>query len=250
MKEKKSTGTIDYETPIKRHKERQRRLAKIDNIIMLVVAIMLGLVWWWSTLREPIEFTYCGIDNSKTRAPHKCAEYKLRIPFIYFGGYPLDFSRKVPGDVQSLEVAYPSMQPWHSLSILEKWNSQKIEINFWVVTSQTVKDLITLSSFGSKTHTVPTTRAPEPVYGLVQYLSEPVPHFGQFLFPQEPSPRMYLSCAYRASNPDINNLGCSDRMFTEWGLSLELHHKLILLPHWSDIYDKVQGLIQSFVVKP
>jgi hypothetical protein len=252
--EKKTAEKIDYETPLKRHKEQQRRNTKIDNIMMLAVATMFGLAfigaWWWGTLREPIEFTYCGIDNSKTRAPHKCADYKLKIPFIYYGGYPLDFSRKVPGDEQSLEVAYPSMQPWHSLSMLEKWNSQKIEIVIDGTTTQTVKDLLTIDSLGSLTGTTPTSRSPEPIYGLVQYLDEPAPHYWQFLVPQEPNPRMYLECAYRASNPDVNNLGCGDYMFTEWGLKLELHHKLILLPHWSDIHDKVQSLIQSFVVNP
>jgi len=91
---------------------------------------------------------------------------------------------------------------------------------------------------------------PGSIYGLVQYLNEPSPHVWQYLVPQSANPRIYLRCAYRTSNPDENNLGCSDFMFTEWGLEVEIIHKLILMPHWADMHDKVLNLIQSFVVIP
>lgn len=252
--EKKGVESIGLETPIKRHQAQQRRQAKIDRIVMFTVAVILGSAligaWWWNTLREPIEITYCGINHSKTRALNQCADYKLRIPFVYFGGYPLDFSSKAPSKVHQLEVAYPSMQPWHSLSMLEKWNSHKIQIDIDGTTAQTINDLLKMDSLGSLTSPIPTSLAPEPIYGLDQYLYEPAPHFWQYLVPQEANPRTYIDCAYRASNPDVHSLGCSAYIFTEWGLKLRLHHKLVLLPHWADIHDKVQSLIQSFVVNP
>jgi hypothetical protein len=259
IEEKKTTTEMmDDETHLKKHERRQRRKAKIDGIIVAIVGVMfVGTIigaWWWGTVREPIVLRYCGKDSVKNHAKNHCDEYKLSIPFIYYGGYPLDFSRKDPRDVQRLEVAYPSMQAWNSLSILEKWNAQKIEIDIWIVTSTTVQTYIDSDASYYSKGVFKRFHVPELRYGLDQYLTGPEPHNGrqyylnQRLIPHEPIPRMYINCAYRDSNPDVNGLGCHDRLFTEWGLSLDLYHKLILLPHWSDIHDKVQGLIQSFVV--
>ncbi len=67
--------------------------------------------------------------------------------------------------------------------MMEKWNTNKIEIEFSDVTGRSVKDLTTISSLGSLTGTLKTSRVPGSTYGLDQYLDEPAPHVWQYLVP-------------------------------------------------------------------
>lgn len=216
-----------------------------------------------STQRGPVELNYCtnGINYGTPQV--QCTEYKtLMIPWIYYSGYPNGIQHPVTKQMlgkirelvvirpmQNLEVAYPSMQPWNSVPLWQRWSTQKIEIDFegGSLTSQTPRDGLATYFLG----TPKPSHVPGSLYGLDQYLEEPW-HSFQYLLPLEPNPRAFLRCGYKA-NGDLQNeqiLGCTATTYTPWHLKLTLHHKRILLSQWADIHAKTQALIQSFVVTP
>lgn len=212
----------------------------------VLVMVGFGIFWWLNTLRDPVELNYCRKSINFGTPQYKCLESKiLRIPRIYYSGYPIDYSDHLASGWQELEVAYPSMQPWHSVPLWQRWSTQKIEIVINGVTGQTVRDVFATYFLG---HPKP-SHVPDSLYGLDQYLEEPW-HGYQYLLPLEANPRVFIHCAYNGDLAYEQTFGCTDTTYTPWSLKLTLYHKRILLSQWADIHAKVQALIQSFVVTP
>ncbi len=240
------------------------KAAKLSPVMVFMLLITLlvlgwsGYAWWkGAPPLAPVELNYCvnGINYGTPQV--QCTEYKtLRIPRDYFvGGGRFDYSRHVAGGRQSLEVAYPSMQPWYSVPLWQQRDADKIEI---VITGNvTVIPAIEevraqIKKYLSGLGTLKLSHVQDLLYGLDQYLEEPW-HESQYFWSLAPDLRTSIDCGYRA---DLSGLeyeqkyGCITHIYTLWGLPLTLHHKRILLPHWADIHAKTQALIQSFVVTP
>jgi hypothetical protein len=232
------------------------KAAKLSPVMVFMLLITLlvlgwcGYAWWkGAPPLAPVELSYCGKSINFGTPQHQCLEtLTLRIPRNYFvGGGQFDFSNHVAGEMQNLEVAYPSMQPWYSVPLWQQRDADKIEIDIFRVTSPTVRDDFDVYFLG----TPKPSHVPGSLYGLDQYLEEPW-HSFQYFLPLEPNPRTSIRCGYK-DNMDLANeqkYGCTAFTYTPWGLKLDIHHKRILLPHWADIHAKTQALIQSFVVTP
>lgn len=213
---------------------------------MFLMAVMFSLWWWVNTYRSPVELVYCSKSEGTLTPQYRCLETKaLRVPRIYYGGYPLDFSKR-QGEWQYLEVAYPSMEPWNSVPLYSRWNTHKLEIQLRSETTRLSREIFDVSVGlpPKASHRL------KPIYGLEQYVSGE-PDSRQLLLPIETVPRTFISCPYNGGNPkDDGRYGCESFSHTPWGLELFIQHKRILLPQWADIHEKVQALIESFVVNP
>jgi hypothetical protein len=216
----------------------------------LLVIGGLGYYWVQDTKRGPVELSYCtnGINYGTPRV--QCTEYKiLRIPRSYFplGGH-FDYSHHTAGGWEELEVAYPSMQPWHSVPLWEKWKTHKLEVDVkGALAVLDARESLKVYSLG----TPKPSHVQSSLYGLDQYLSEPGHDF-QYLLPLEPNPRVFIHCGYK-DNGDLayeRGFGCSATTSTSWNLPISIRYKRILLPQWADINAKTQALIKSFVVTP
>lgn len=172
--------------------------------VALLITGFFGFLQFEGTQRGPVELNYCtnGINYGTPQV--QCTEYKtLMIPWIYYSGYPTGRQYPVTKKMQelvviramqNLEVAYPSMQPWNSVPLWQRWNTQKIEIDFegGSLTSQTPRDVFDIYFLG----TPKPSHVPGSLYGLDQYLDEPWRGF-QYFLPLEPNPRAFVRCGYR-----------------------------------------------------
>ncbi|MEQ1525392.1 MAG: hypothetical protein ABL911_01425 [Gallionella sp.] len=230
------------------------KLSPVIVFMLLITLLVLGwcgyALWKGAPPLAPVELSYCGKSIHFGTPQHQCLEtLTLRIPRDYFvGGGRFDYSRHVAGERQGLEVAYPSMQPWYSVPLWQRWDTHKIEIAITGdVTAYDAKESLKNYSLG----TPKPSHVPNLLHGLDQYLEEPW-HGFQYLLPLEPNPRTFIHCGYE-DNIDLateQKYGCSAFTSTLWGLPLTISYKRILLPQWADIHAKTQTLIQSFVVTP
>ncbi|MES2742982.1 MAG: hypothetical protein V4754_18825 [Pseudomonadota bacterium] len=224
-----------------------------------LLLIVFAVAWWEGSNRSPTEIAFC-VNGGIPGMNYKCrGTVTLSIPAIYYAGYPLDYSRHMAQDGQHLEVAYPSMQPWHSLYWWNKWQMHKIEIEIHSFANSRPKEGFQIFS---RSLTVLAHKS-EPLYGLDNYVLKNS-WMGQLLLPLELNPRVFIRCAYNGNVEDDGNLGCLNETLissnklqpvgfspaSTWGMSVKYMHKRALLPRWVDLHTKVETLVQSFVTSP
>ena len=91
----------------------------VTLLAVLFVVGGLGYYWVQDSKRSPVELSYCGKSINFGTPQYQCIEtLTLKIPRIYFplGGH-FDYSQHKADSWHELEVAYPSMQPWHSVPL-------------------------------------------------------------------------------------------------------------------------------------
>lgn len=106
----------------------QPRITALGLTLLLATASI--LFFWWSAAKQgPAEVGYC-LKHQDGSLHSICLERtKLNIP----GTYRPRISREThprggPAYVE-LEVAYPSMQPWHTVPLWERRSAHKIAID-------------------------------------------------------------------------------------------------------------------------
>ena len=110
---------------------------------------------------------------------------------------------------------------------------------------QTPQDLIATKFLGT-----PKPVHVAPVYGLDQYTLE---GWGkrQLLWPMEPSPRLFIDCAYGDDPNDLsggNPYACTTTSYTRWHLKVVHTHQRALIPEWRTVHAKVHAFVESLLV--
>lgn len=215
------------------------------RVTLLLLAVMIGVLWWIGGQRGPVELAYCLKGVNHDTPQYKCLESKiLRIPRAYDGdGYAFNFATRTANDWLRLEVAYPSMQPWQSVPWRERSSTQKIELELRGMSNH---HQVGESIDGYFLGTLKVTHRPEPLLGLDAYERDA----NLILFPFEPIRKIGIQCA-NGNYPQEPALGsCWSRSHTNWGLNLFYYHQQALLPQWAEVNTKVIALVNSFVVTP
>lgn len=222
------------------------KLTRAKVVLLLCIAI-LSISWWIGDLRKPVELNFCGESINFGTPQYKCLRPKtLKVPRAYYGDFnQFDFTTPIAGEPNFLIVAYPSMMPWYDVPLWERWNTHQLVIELGLLTVPDVRGDLAAYFLG----TPKPSRMPGLFYGLEQYVSEPAQYF-QYSIPFEPSPRVFIRCAFSNELNSERIQGCQTTSYTSWGLLMQTHHKRMLTPLWVDIHDKVQELVQSFVVTP
>lgn len=215
---------------------------------LLIVTTLLVATWWWiGGQRPPVQISYCLSAGSADAQQQNCAETLiLKIPRSYYGDFhQFNFDTELSMDrPQKVLVAYPSMQAWHDVSIINRSSTQKLEIEIGPRTIPDVRRDFQVHFLGNPKP----LHVPTPLYGLDQYLSQPT-HLWQYLIPLEDKPRTSIWCAQGSSPADDERLGCEATSYTWTGLRIRVSHKRAVLPQWADVHDKSHKLIESFVSK-
>lgn len=219
-----------------------------------LVVLIVTLLYLNYRERAPIDITYClEIKDPRKTSSYECPNKKtLRIPAAYFGLT----DPKNPNNPYTnlmLEVDYPSMKPWSSVPWMERWFSQKIEIQIVSLTKpRDAKDFRAISYAKEEIKLMSETP-----YGLEYYS---IINNDRHIFqPLDKNRLISISCAYNA-DPRIN-VGCNSRTFIsfrypqvqlptdaklKFGLHVKYHFKRVLLPDWEDIHVEIASLFESF----
>jgi hypothetical protein len=170
--------------------------------------------------------TYCADAVPETGS---CTEPRvIRIPSAY------KTSKK-----NSVEVAYPGMQPWGSVSWLDRTKFQKVEITLRRALPLDASKSLEVYFLGSKKP----TRLPD-IHGLEQYLKE---GWGTTqLLVHRANPSLFIRCAYSGLSKDEARYGCSAFSAAVNGVNAEYSYKRALLPHALTIQSEVERLVRSF----
>ncbi len=223
------------------------------NATLALLAAVIAAAWPDRTPRPSVEIVYCV--NGMPKPGGTCREtVTLKIPAIYYATSNLDYSQHLANEDQHLEVAYPSMQPWHSVPWLDRLKMHKVEIDIFNISSFRPEKLFSIIPADRPDFVHP----PVPLYGLDNHFS--TRWHTQLLLPIEPHPRVHIRCAYRAEDDPM--LGCTNstlaplnfiqdaRLVSDMpiGLNVRYSHKRVLLPDWRDLHFKVRALVRSFVV--
>jgi len=208
--------------------------------------------------QTPRELKYC-LKMEGNGAEQNCLESAtLKIPAIYYDGYPLDFSEITSEKWQELSVSYPDMQPWHSIPFLDRKTRNKVEIRINGVSSSPPKQSFEIYFLGRRD----IVKMPAPIYGLDGYI-RPESWLGQMYLPIEDVPRTYAICAYDEDPEKDQMNGCMSRTLVDIQhpaipqdpplsrnfLSVSYRYKRAWLYDWKEMHWKVDALVKSFASK-
>jgi hypothetical protein len=220
----------------------------------LVGLLIAAYAWvstpWYNAMRTPSMVRYCikyqqpVIKEAVTNEPLCLEQTTLKIPPSYYG--LLNWADdSADGSVQRLYVAYPSMQPWSTLSWFEKRHTQKISIILQGISWKSARE-----TFDLQLHLSQKPMHLEPLYGLDQYQYLIITLQRRLLGSFELNTNVVFDCTY-SSDPILNELAmCAATHYTDWHLMVEYWHQRSLLPEWRKLDTKVHALIESFVVTP
>jgi hypothetical protein len=227
--------------------------------ILLGCAVTLGTILFLSREQPPVVLRFCveiRVDPPKTSVCSRSTEFV--IPAEYFNFIP---KSDKPQREDVLQVAYPSMRPWKSLSSAQRNEENKVEITLQEVFSpRSAKDFRFIG------------------YAKDEYVLEPKLHYGlenyalktrwsQVLLPVNPERFVKIHCPY-AKTPeeeikflcrvysyvpfnfsarpgDEEQLQLADLPYRKM-LAVQYRYQQMLLPEWQSIQRASDLLIRSF----
>jgi hypothetical protein len=235
--------------------------SKLALIGLLVICFGGGLMYLYEEPGKPAEITFCYEHSVYAYQGKDCLDPRtLRIPWAY-----VDYFENQPNGLfqygyLKLELAYPGMQPWRSLSLIDRWSAQKITVEIRGVTGLPFPEEYRRIVDGDKL-----IRMPEPSYELESFLSSNKRF--SFLRPIDSKRYIKIDCANDNRPEEHLQKGCSVHAFIpfKFPLQAKVHkastklmpppvivlnigyrHKRVLLPHWSNINEELSTLIHSF----
>ena len=206
--------------------------------VLVFIALFASACDWLGVPKEATTIDYCA--EYKEQPPNRSCVKTIRLSISPTFGHV-----KKADSLYEIELAYPSMIPWRSLSWQEQSRSQKLRIGLYGVSGQTTRDFLPSElSYANE------LKRMAPIFGLDQYLWD---GWGkrQLLVPIETSPRLVMDCTRNDSPNDLsgdNPYACISTSFTSWGLKVTYSHQRALIPEWQEVHRKVQSFIASLVV--
>lgn len=222
--------------------------------IILVLALALTSAFIWKTNRsQPTLLDYCL--KYEGQLPIKtCIKTKNLLIPAEFGN--IDIS----DDWKEVEVAYPSMRPWRSLSRAERNGAQKLKISLNGLHGGDIGLNFLDMSLGE-----PKIVQQQSIYGLKSYIrvwggqegvSDDKLLRQLILLPSEEKPRVIIDCYLGPGQKELitqfveGDGSCTATSSTTWQLLIKTRHAGVLVPEWPIVHAKVHAFIESLVVTP